>query len=153
CGNGARRARRPIPERNPEGGHLARSAPDGLSEELVGLSEALDEEAGDSLVESVLAGVGGGAQGGGADLDHRHLAVGGDGGGAAAAAPGEVDHLAEAAAGLDLGELVVFQGDGDLALDEEVEGFALVALADDDGARCDAAPGGDAHDFPERDVA
>jgi len=45
------------------------SAPDGLSEELVGLSEALDEDAGDGLVEGVLTGVGGVAEGGGADLD------------------------------------------------------------------------------------
>jgi hypothetical protein len=45
------------------------SAPDSLGEELVGLSEALDEDAGDCLVEGVLTGIGGVAEGGGADLD------------------------------------------------------------------------------------
>src|SRR3954463_4324917 len=64
------------------------SAPDGLGEELVGLSKALDEEASDCLVEGVLARVGGGAKGGGADLDHGYLAGGGNGGGTAGGAAG-----------------------------------------------------------------
>src|SRR3954463_10089008 len=123
----------------PEACAEAESAPDGLGEELVGLSEALDEEASDCLVEGVLARVGGGAKGGGADLDHGYLAGGGNGGGTAGAAASEVDHFTEAAAGVDFGELVLLEGDADLALHEKVEGLALVALADDDGARGDGA--------------
>src|SRR4051812_50140220 len=83
----------------PEACAEAESAPDGLGEELVGLSEALDEEASDCLVEGVLARVGRGAKGGGADLDHRDFAGGGNGGRAAAAAAGGEEHLAARAAG------------------------------------------------------
>src|SRR4051812_3111873 len=81
---------RHVPGQLPDAGCLRRvlSAPDSLGKELVGLSEAFDEEASDCLIEGVLARVGGGAKGGGADLDHGYLAGGGHGGGTAGAAAG-----------------------------------------------------------------
>ena len=61
----------------------------------------------------------------GLDLDDGDLVAGGDGGGAPLGAVGEVEDLAEAAAGLDGGERLAQQRDADLALDQQVEAVAL----------------------------
>src|SRR4051812_49847307 len=110
----------------PEACAEAESAPDGLGEELVGLSEALDEEASDCLVEGVLARVGRGAKGGGADLDHRDFAGGGNGGRAAAAAAGGREQLAGRSPRVGFWGLRVPQGGAGLAPHEEGESLALL---------------------------
>src|SRR5207245_4240205 len=86
------------------------------------------------------------------DLDHRDLAQRGDGRGAAPHAAGEVQDLAEAAAGLDDVELLAEEHYADFAADQEEEAVALIGLPDDDGSRFDGLPAADAHHLPERDV-
>src|SRR5260221_3514199 len=90
------------------------------------LAEPVDEDTHEGLVEADLAGVGGGAQGGRLDFDDGDLLDGDDGGGAPPGGAGEVEDLAEAAAGLDGVERLAEQGHADLAFDQEVEAVALV---------------------------
>src|SRR5581483_1802254 len=98
----------------------------------VGLAEALDEDAHEGLVEGHLAGIGGGAQGLGLDLEDGDRLGALDGGGAPAGGAGEVEDLAEAAAVQERAQGLVHQRDLHLALDQDVEALPRVALADDD---------------------
>src|ERR1700716_2566675 len=92
---------RTISRRRRTASSSATSSRSTLREFQVRLAEAVDEDAHEGLVEADLAGVGRGAQGFGLDLDDGDLLGRDDGGGAAARIPGEVQDLAEAAAGLD----------------------------------------------------
>src|SRR5512135_1305902 len=99
---------------------------DSFRKPAVGLHEALDQHAHEGLVEADLAGVGRRAQGLGLDLDDGDVAARSDGRGAPLCAVGEVEDLAEAAAGLDDVELLARERDVDLAGDEQEEALAVV---------------------------
>ena len=65
----------------------------------------------------------------------------------------EIGHLADRGAGAELGHLLAVAEDLDLALRDDVEAVAFLALAVERVAEGEALPLGAVHDFPQLDIA
>jgi len=76
-----------------------------------------------------------------------------DGRRAGLGAPGEIQQVSEAIAGLEGIQGIPLERDAGLAIDKEVEAVGALALGHDAGAGLDGLPAGDAQHFPQGDVA